>query len=73
MTLSKAQIADDPKTKYLTHFWIWERDLHWLAERHEEWLKKAMELGYGAVWLAKHWTHPDAGKQIRYMEIPKFT
>jgi len=71
VTLSKEQIAG--KTKYLTHFWIWERDLHWLANRYDMWQIKAAELGFRVDWLLKTWTHPDAGRHIRYMEIPKFT
>ena len=71
MTLSKEQIAD--KTRFLTHFWIWTRDLHWLAKKYPAWAALAQDLGYRTDWIEKPWPHPDAGRQIRYMEIPKFT
>jgi hypothetical protein len=33
MTLSKTQIEYE-KIRYQKWFWIWERDLHWLAEMY---------------------------------------
>jgi hypothetical protein len=72
LTLSKEQIEFN-KVRWQKWFWIWERDLHWLANQYDNWVVKANELGYRTDWITRAWPHSDAGKQIRYMEIPKFT
>jgi hypothetical protein len=70
VTLSREQLADDPKTKYLKWFWIWERDLLELARRHKLWREKAYELGFSDDKINKFWSFPDEGRHIRYMLNP---
>lgn len=72
MTLSREQLEDDPKTKYLKWFWVWERDLLELARRHQPWREKAHELGFTDPKIDRPWTFTDSGKRIRYMLNPDY-
>ena len=69
MTLSKDQLASDPKTKFMKFFWLWERDLLECARRWPEWRAKAHELGFTDQKIDSAWTFADAGKLIRYVEV----
>jgi hypothetical protein len=71
MTLSKAQIEYE-KIRWQKWFWIWERDMHLLANRYYRWRDLAASLGYADSWVDKPWTHADAGKQVKYMLNPYF-
>ena len=71
MTLSKEQL-DYQKLRYRKWFWIWERDLMWLARQFSAWRDKAHELGFNDEKIGSVWIHDDAGAQIKYMENPWF-
>src|SRR5579864_4487361 len=79
--LSKEQLEDDPRTRYMKWFWIWERDLLELARGHPAWREKAHELGFtdeaidrirdeSAPGWKRYWPFPDEGRRLRYMLNP---
>jgi hypothetical protein len=69
MSLSKDQI--EAKEKFQKWFWIWERDLLECARRYPEWRELAHELKFKDKKIDAPWTFPDAGRLIKYMEIPQ--
>lgn len=71
MTLSKAQLEID-RLKWRKWFWIWERDLLWMAAKHPAWRPVAHRLGFIDAKIDAPWTFPDAGRHIKYMENPFF-
>lgn len=71
MTLSKKQIEVD-KLKYRKWFWIYERDMLYLAKKFPAWRAKVHELGFQDRKIDSEWTHEDAGRRIKYMENPDF-
>jgi len=66
---SKEQLAN--RSKFMTHFHIWERDLLECARRWSAWRAMAHQLGFKDEKIDKPWTFQDAGRLIQYMEIPK--
>lgn len=72
MSLSKEQAANDPKTKFRKFFWLWERDILEAARRWAPWRDKAHELGFSDSKIDSPWSHVDAGRLIRYAEIPSY-
>jgi hypothetical protein len=68
VTLSKKQLSDKPN--FMRYFYIWERDLLALANRHYDWRETANELGFTDAKIDSSWPHSDAGRHIRYMENP---
>jgi hypothetical protein len=71
MTLSIEQ-REYEKLRFRKWFWIWERDLLWLAVKFEAWRALAHELGFKDKKIDTPWPHADAGRLIRYMENPYF-
>lgn len=69
MSLSKTQIED--REKFTRWFWIWERDLLECARRWAPWRVLAHTLGFTDEKIDSTWEHADAGRLIKYMEIPK--
>ena len=70
MSLSKAQIENDPKRRYQLFFWIWERDLLELARRYSDWRFKAYDLGFRDETIDTLWIQPDLGRHIKWSRNP---
>lgn len=71
MSLSKQQIAE-AKERYSRWFWIYERDLLECAKRYPAWRVLAHELGFTDTKIDGEWKFTDAGRHIKYAEIPSW-
>lgn len=68
MTLNKEQL--EHKMRFMTHFWIWERDLLACARDYPAWRDKAHSLGFSDAKIDGPWPHADAGRHVAYIENP---
>jgi len=50
-------------------FYIWERDLLYMAKKEEGWRKLANALGFRDEKIDAEWKHPDEGRLIPYQNI----
>lgn len=72
MSLSKAQLEVDPKVKFRKFFWMFERDILEAARRWAPWRELAKELGFTDQKIDASWNHSDAGRLIKYGDIPSY-